>query len=297
MAERARLIEAALDSLPHGIALLDEEQRVVLWNRTAAEITGCAAGDRVGHSAPDFFRQLLNFSDCARGGEQEPGFQPLQGLLVQIPRRDEVCMPVMARALVLRNERGQPMGTSILFHSMDALKEAPRCEAGEERDVAASQDELEECLEALFDELRRGGPAFGVLWITVDQAHELRKTHGTGACASMIAKVERALSQGLRPGEHMGRWGADEFLVVSREQTGETLKAHARTLAGLARVTDFRWWGDRITITVSIGAATAAGPGSLISLLERAKAAMLTSFHAGGNQTTEAPEVQACLPS
>jgi GGDEF domain-containing protein len=95
----------------------------------------------------------------------------------------------------------------------------------------------------------------------------------------------------------MGRWGADEFLVVSREQTGETLKAHARTLAGLARVTDFRWWGDRITITVSIGAATAAGPGSLISLLERAKAAMLTSFHAGGNQTTEVPEVQACLPS
>ncbi len=297
MAERTELIEAALESFPQGIALLDEERKVVLWNRAAAEITGYSANDLVGRSAPDSFRQLLNFNDRAGGAEQESWFRPAQGLLVQIAQQNAAPLPVMARALLLRDGKGQQTGTAVLFHSMDALKALPQGEGGEEKDVAASQDELKECLESLFEDLSRGGPAFGVLWITVDQAHELRKTHGSGACASMIEKVGRALGQGLRTGEHMGRWGEDEFLVVSREQTRETLKAHARTIASLARVIDFRWWGDRITVTVSIGAATASLPDSLISLLERAKAAMLTSFHAGGNQTTQAPEVHVCSPS
>jgi diguanylate cyclase (GGDEF)-like protein len=296
MAERAELIQAALDLFPQGVALLDEERKVVLWNRAAAEITGFAADDVVGHTAPDAFRQLLNFNDCVSGAEQESWFQPSQGLLVQIAQR-QVSLPVMARALLLRDGRGQQIGTSILFHSMDAFKNLPQGEGGEEKDVAASQDELKECLESSFEDLSQGGPAFGVLWIMVDQARELRKTHGSGACASMIEKLGRSLGQGLRTGEHMGRWGEDEFLVVSREQTRESLKAHARTMAGLARITEFRWWGDRITITVSIGAATATWPGSLISLLEIARAAMLTSFHAGGNQTTQAPEVHACSPS
>jgi GGDEF domain-containing protein len=95
----------------------------------------------------------------------------------------------------------------------------------------------------------------------------------------------------------MGRWGDDEFLVLSHERTPEMLATHAQVLAGLARTADFRWWGDRASLTVSIGAAQAEQEGTLVELLERAKAAMLTSFHAGGNQITAAPGRQVCTPS
>jgi GGDEF domain-containing protein len=113
----------------------------------------------------------------------------------------------------------------------------------------------------------------------------------------MLDKVERVLANGLRPAEKMGRWGDDEYLVLSHERTPEMLAAHAQVLAGLARTADFRWWGDRVSITVSIGAAQAERDGSLIGLLEKAKAAMFSSFHAGGNQITSAPGGQACSPS
>ena len=73
----------------------------------------------------------------------------------------------------------------------------------------------------------------------------------------MLDKVRHALAQGLRPAEEMSRWGDDEFLVVAHEHSAEMLAAHARTLAGLARTADFRWWGDRVSLTVSIGAAQA----------------------------------------
>ena len=90
----------------------------------------------------------------------------------------------------------------------------------------------------------------------------------------MLEKVRHALAQGLRPAEEMSRWGDDEFLVVAHERSAEMLAAHARTLAGLARTADFRWWGDRVSLTVSIGAAQAAGSDAetLAQLLERARA-------------------------
>jgi len=80
-------------------------------------------------------------------------------------------------------------------------------------------------------------------------------------------------------------------------------------MAGLARTTDFRWWGDRVSLTVSIGAAQAVSDGveTLAQLLERARQAMEASARGGGNRATvaaasdqrpaAAEEESTCSPS
>jgi diguanylate cyclase (GGDEF)-like protein len=125
----------------------------------------------------------------------------------------------------------------------------------------------------------------------VDQAHELRKTHGAAACLTMMNKVRHALAQGMRPADEIGRWGSDEFLIVAHERTTEMLAAHGQMLAGVARTADFRWWGDRVSLTVSVGAAQRPkGTGeTLAQLLERARKAMETSISTGGNRLTASP--------
>ena len=45
MSDRAELLEATLDSLPEGAALLGENCQVVFWNQAAQAITGYAAQD------------------------------------------------------------------------------------------------------------------------------------------------------------------------------------------------------------------------------------------------------------
>jgi diguanylate cyclase (GGDEF)-like protein len=156
--------------------------------------------------------------------------------------------------------------------------------------MTESRAELEERLQTEFDDFARGGSPLGVLWIGVDQAEELHKTHGAAACNAMMEKVGHAMAQGLRPAEEIGRWGDDEFLVVAHERSADMLAAHAQMLDGLARTTDFRWWGDRISITVSIGAAQATQDATetLIQLLKRAREAMETSSREGGNRVTAA---------
>jgi diguanylate cyclase (GGDEF)-like protein/PAS domain S-box-containing protein len=297
MTDRTELLEAALDSLPDGAALLGPQGLVVFWNRAAEAITGYTSAELLSRQAPEPLEPLLLAS--ARLGEMEPdaGGQLGHRTLVHTLHKMGHDVPVMARYYLLRDGMGGRMGMAVLFHPADSLDALPHGANDECEDVKASQAVLEDRLETVFGDFMRGGQSFGILWITVDQAHELRKTHGAGACDAMVRKVERALANGLRPAEEMGRWGDDEFLILSHERTPEMLAAHAQVLAGMARTADFRWWGDRVALTVSIGAAQAAPGGSLVDLLEMAKAAMFTSFHAGGNHFTLAPGRQACSPS
>jgi diguanylate cyclase (GGDEF)-like protein len=301
MTDRAELLEATLDSLPEGIALLDEDCAVRLWNRAAGAITGYAAVELLGRPAPDGLKPLLDLcrtpADAESGAESLSGRENGHGCLLHAVHRLGHGISAMARTLVLRDGLGSQIGMAVLFHPAECLDALPHGVTHEKEDVEASQADLKDRLESLFEDFIHGGPTFGVLWITVDQAHDLRRTHGAGACEAMLLKIERALAQGLRPAEHLGRWGDDEFLVISHERTPAMLAKHAQVLAGLARTADFRWWGDRISLTVSIGTAQAEPVVTLADLLERAKAAMFSSYHAGGNQITLAPEVHSCSPS
>lgn len=297
MADRAELVEATLDMLPDGVALLDSDWHVAFWNQAAHGITGYPAMDLIGRLAPEGLKRLLNCSGNRGGPAPEGANETVRGFLVHAEHKMGHNVLTMARLMALRDGMGARVGTAVIFHPAECIDALPSGVSGECRDVEASQEELKDRLESLFADFIEGGPSFGVQWITVDQAHDLRGTHGAGACEAMMQKVERALTKGLRPAEYLGRWGEDEFLVISHERTAAMLAVHAQTLAGLARTADFRWWGDRVSLTVSIGAAQAQKTGTLANLLERAKAAMFSSYHADGNRITAAPGVDACSPS
>ena len=296
MADRTEILEAALDSYPEGIALLGLEGQLVVWNRAAEAITGYASMDLLGRPAPAALEPLLA---GLQPEEQKPvkGARAGFGALVHLEHKLGQEVPVMMRTLVLRDGLGERIGTQIVFHPAERQDALPHGDCDDDSGVETDHAEFEDRLAALFEDFLQGGGSFGVLWIAVDQAPGLRKTHGAGACELMLAKVRRALAGGLRPTDEMARWGDDEFLVLSHERTPKMLAAHAQLLAGLTRTADFRWWGDRVSLTVSVGAAQAEREESLAELLERAKAAMLTSFHAGGNQITSAPGRPSCSPS
>jgi PAS domain S-box-containing protein/diguanylate cyclase (GGDEF)-like protein len=297
MTDRTELLEAAMDSMPEGVALLGGEGQILLWNRSAEAITGYGSADLLSRQAPEPLEPLLLAGARLVNIEPDAGGQLGHRTLVYASHKQGHDVPVMARYFMLRDGMGGRMGMAILFHPADNLDALPHGESSQGGDVKASQAVVEDRLATMFGDFTRGGLPLGVLWISVDQAAELRKTHGTGACEAMLEKIKQTLANGLRPAEEMGRWGDDEFLILSHERTPEMLETHAQALGGLARTADFRWWGDRATLTVSIGAAQAEQEESLADLLERAKTSMITSFQAGGNHTTSAPRRNTCSPS
>jgi diguanylate cyclase (GGDEF)-like protein len=297
MRDRAEVLEAALDMLPEGVCLVGNNCQVLFWNQAAQAMTGYTAIELVGRPYPEELRALVEPTDPGGDAGQAAQHHAAHGTMCYIRHEQGHDVATLTRHLVLRDGLGHRMRTEILFHPAENLDGLPHGEGGESEKVEASQDELTDRLESAFAEFAEGEVPLGVLWISVDQAHELRKTHGADACEAMLHTVERVLINGLKPTEHLGRWGDDEFLVISHECGRTALAEHAQALAGMTRTADFRWWGDRVSLTVSIGAAQAEGWATLNDLLERAKSAMHWSAHAGGNHVTTAAEAQQCSRS
>jgi len=315
MADRVELLEATLDLLEEGIAVLDGRGHVVLWNHAAEELTGYNRALLLSRPLPADLYQVneehVQLADAAvaaqaRGAEAGGGFGGAVvgysgagiGTAAQgefLDRSTPVTMrhnlghelPAMLRKVLLRDEMRARMGAALLFHPMEEVDALPHGESSEGVGVERGQAELEDRLDEACHQWQTSHMPFGVLWITVDQAATLRRTHGREACEAMLATVGHALMRGLRPTEVMGRWGDDEFLVVSHERTSEMLADHAQRLTGVARTADFRWWGDRVTLTVSIGGAQAVEDEPLRELLARAQQAMQASIHSGGNHVTQ----------
>ncbi len=290
MTDRMELLEAAFDSVPEGVGLLDERGAVMFWNQAAQDITGYVLTEMQGWPLPDCLEPLL-----AAGNGMEEMRSPVAGAevrrsLAEARHKLGHAVPVIVRILPLCNGMGEGIGTVLLFHPAQSIDALPHGGSGADQGLAESRAELEERLRMEFDDFVRGGSPIGVLWISVDQAEELRKTHGADACNDMLKKVGHAVAQGLRPAEEMCRWDDDEFLIVAHERSADMLAAHAQVLDGLARTADFRWWGDRISITVSIGAAQARSDCTedLAQLLGRARLAMEASSRQGGNRVTAA---------
>ena len=297
MIDRAQLFEAALDSLAEGIVLADQEGRVAFWNSAAHAITGYAGLGVVGRTVREMLDEVIVGGARHWIAQTDAQFTPGRGSLVQVRHCLGHELPAMATILILRDEMGSRIGTGVVFHPAESIDALPHGEICEGSTVGESQADLDDRLAAMHEDFERGDTPLGVLWVTVDQARALRRSHGARACEAMLEKAEHSLAGGLKPAEEIGRWGEDEFLILSHEHNPAMLAAHAQMLAGLARTADFRWWGDRASLTVSIGAAQAERGEALGQLLERAQLAMFASIHEGGNHVTAAQGRSACSPS
>lgn len=296
MADREELVEAALEVYPEGLALVDVEERVVFWNRAAELLTGHAGAQLVGRALPGRLEALVR-GRCAASETTRGGLDADGGLLVHVQHLRGHDVPAVARRVALRDGLGARIGTAVAFHAAERLEALPHGQTSDGTEVRASQAEMRDRLERAHQAFLREGTPMGVLWIGVDQACEMRRTHGAQACEAMLESVERTLANARRAGEEVGRWGDGEFLMISHERDAAVLANHAQVLAGIARTADFRWWGDRLSLSVSIGSAQVEGSETLSQLLERAQAAMDESMQAGGNRVTAAQRRQICSPS
>lgn len=316
MGDRMAMLEATLDLMEEGIAVLDEQLKVVHWNQAATALTGYTAQDMICRPCPEgLFRVDQQHRDkvvASAEAELKAGWAEgagVSGLSVSQPTAEQSqsadpflerltlvsihhklghAVPGMLRKVALQDSQALPMGAVLLFYPAEEVDALPRGESGEAVGIEASQAEMEDRLDAAYHQWMTSGMPFGLLWITVDQARSLRKTHGRDACEAMLRAVEDTLLRQMKPAETIGRWGDNEFLIIAHERSAQLLTDHARRLAGVARIVDFRWWGDRIGLTLSIGSSFAIEADTLPCLLNRARQAMRSSEYAGGNHVTEA---------
>lgn len=288
------LLDAALNVLEEGFAVLDSEALVVAWNPAATKITGFQRGEMLGRPLPEGFYEV---DLAAASPEEETSVhpehrlgQPERPVAVLLRHHQGHTLPAMLRVAPLRDALGHRFGTVVRFHPTEEVDALPHGAVYTEEDLDSHAEHnvcnIEERLEDAWHKWNERGAPFGLLWVLVDQAEMLLKTHGRDASEAMLGIVERTLSHALRPGEFLGRWGHHEFLVVCHERSAELLLLHARHLRELTHSADFRWWGDRVPLTVSVGCAQAERGEKLKTIMLRAQRGMERARLEGGNTVT-----------
>jgi PAS domain S-box-containing protein len=273
---RADLLESALNALAHGIALADSAGQIALWNRAAEMITGWETQEVTGCSARQIIDEVmvggmptwLRHASVRKSGDR--------GMFLTFRHKNGHEVRVHAHVLFFHDGIGGTVGAGVLFHPMDGFDSLLH---GIPARITETQSEFEDRLVCMHEAFRRGDLSLGVMLVRVDQAQEFRKSHGSGACEAMLQRIEATIASGLKPVDVIGRWGDHDLLVLTEERNDSALTAHAQVLAGLARTAEFCWWGDRISLTVTIGTARARSGESLHALLERAKAAVESKSH------------------
>jgi diguanylate cyclase (GGDEF)-like protein/PAS domain S-box-containing protein len=127
----------------------------------------------------------------------------------------------------------------------------------------------------------RVGERLAVLLLDVDRFKLVNETYGQPAGDQLLVELGRRLAATARPGDTVGRFAADEFVVLCEGLNGD------RDALGLAeRLMDatrrpFEIEGRLLTLTTSIGIATSNGARPAEDVLQDADAAMYRAKERG----------------
>jgi diguanylate cyclase (GGDEF)-like protein len=141
---------------------------------------------------------------------------------------------------------------------------------------------LMETAEAAFAHAQRLGQPFVALMIDVDNFKEVNDTQGHSTGDQVLAELAQACREQVRPGDIVGRYGGDEFIIMVSGITSLRAVQLADQLARPAPRALGRD-GKPLAYTTSIGIAECLpGRGDVPTLLMHADLAMYEAKQAGG---------------
>ena len=296
-AENARSLTAAEDlvrtvlaSAPIGIALaeLDGSFRVV--NKSLRDLLGYDEAWFLARRVRDMVHP-----DDLEGALQErtrlmTGPSDNNVAKMRLVRADGATVWVRRVAVLLRDGDDQPNLLMVQVEDITAEHEAQEALAYQTfHDPLTGLHNRAWILDILKLDLRaakRLGTSVGALFVDLDNFQVVNESLGHGAGDEVLAIVADRIVAVLRPGDRVGRFGGDEFVIVVHDvQDGlEVERCAERVSASIAA--DLLVRGHRIMPTASIGIATAtptSTPESLLgdadSALSRAKATGRGGWH------------------
>lgn len=138
------------------------------------------------------------------------------------------------------------------------------------------------------------GGGVGVLMIDIDHFKSINDTHGHEAGDRVLKAVAATLSRSLRRTDRIGRYGGEEFLVLTSESSAEGLRASAERL----RIALCELAPETVDVgepvTASIGGAVhlgAGGEAAMSAALHRADEALYRAKRLGRNRVEIADTV------
>lgn len=156
---------------------------------------------------------------------------------------------------------------------------------------------LEQALVMEQNRTGRGGNNVVAMLVNCDNFKAINDAHGTVIGDAVLKEISRRMSGIVRPSDHVGRIGADEFLIILTD----TQLAYAMRVADRLRTsasdTPLRIGSETVEMTVCIGVASLPHDvATLEQALELTRTALKRSKISGKNRVSLAREQSSVKP-
>ena len=272
-----------LESLPSGLAVLDMQKKIVFWSDGAERITGHLRHDVVGRSCTSEALLQCNQPGCEFCNEECAAARaiktshPIESIGF-LHHKTGYEIPVRIRAVPVHNQHGSIIGAVETFEELRSSSRHNRLD--ENGSVPGCIDEVTSVTGPLLiqSHLRRAlakflelQVSFGVLYVRLEGLPRFRASLGAEAASSLLRVVARSLESTVWSTDAIGRLNDDQFLVILNGCSAQALSSVRervrRTLAG----DGIEWWGERRSLPISIGEASAQPDDTVESLIARAQ--------------------------
>ncbi|MBK5277106.1 MAG: diguanylate cyclase [Desulfuromonadales bacterium] len=289
-----------IDFLPDATFVLDNDKRVIAWNRAIEEMTGISKEEILGqgdyaHSLPFYGVRRPHLLDLLDIDDKE-----LVARYSYVVREgNRLHAEAFAPALYggkgawiwtfgapLFNTKGERIGAIETVRDITEQKRLEEMLSQQARtDQMTGVNNRGRFLELLDVEIERAyryGRSLCVLMLDLDHFKSVNDTRGHAAGDEAIRTVTRVLqSTGIRQSDFLGRIGGEEFAVALPETDLQDAADAAERVRLQLAATKVSYASENFSITVSIGVSTYRGGDSQETLLQRADQAMYQAKQTG----------------
>lgn len=124
-----------------------------------------------------------------------------------------------------------------------------------------------------------------ILVIDIDHFKAVNDTYGHDAGDMVITRVAEIIKTTLRKGDHVARWGGEEFLVITTSTNPENTMLVSENVRKAVEKASFFLGDNEVSITVSIGAENCLPDDDFDSIFERADKSLYRAKNEGRNRT------------
>jgi len=288
-----------LDSLFEGVYYVDNNRKIIYWNKKAEEITGFKEKTVVGSFCYDNILQHIDdesnnlcnngcpLSSTIRDGKKREA-------QVYLHHKKGHRVPVIIRTIPIKNNKDELTGVVELFSQKknripleEKIVELRKENLTDELTNISNRKHLEELLDDLLKDevIEKKNLAF--CFADIDDFKNINDSYGHLMGDKILKMVANTIDNNIRPSDKVFRWGGDEFaLVLFDIKDKQYLNKVLKRIKLIVNNSYLQVSNNKISITMSFGATIFKKYDDKENLFERADSNMYKSKKKGKNVIT-----------
>lgn len=295
--EQSKMFLSIINNLRDGVYLVDNERRIVFWNKAAEEITGYPADIIIGHHCQD---NILNHIDkeghplCTMGC-------PLFNTIVDgKPRKSEVYLrhrngyriPVLVNILPVIYDNEVVGGIEIftpmsgVVYEDDLVSSLSSSAMNDQLTGLPNRRHLESYINYKYQEFKKFNHSFAIVFLDIDNFSSFNNIYGHDIGDLVLKNIASSVKLSSRSSDLIGRWGGEEFIgVYSISDSADALIIGEKVRTLIQNTLVKTEYGE-LSVTASIGVAVIQEDDTVESVVKRADDLMYKSKQNGKNRVS-----------